>query len=63
LATFESAARISSVVLGELPRDTHHNEQTAFLLELLNGRKREGRKQKISDFGLVSCFVHLNKHG
>lgn len=49
------------IILGELPRDVYFNEQKSFLLELLNVR-RDSRKQKISDFCLMSSLIFLNKH-
>lgn len=45
--------------MGELPRDQFFKEQQAYIIELLNKR---AHKDLISDYGLVSCFVHLNKH-
>ena len=61
-ATYESCARIISLILGELDKDMFFNEQKAFMLELLQSKKREVKRQKVSDFGLASCFIHLNKH-
>ena len=60
-ATYEAAVRIVSIILGELPRETYFNEQKSFLLELL-GLRRESRKQKVSDFCLLSSLIFLNKH-
>ena len=59
--TYEAATRIVCIILGELPRDTYFNEQKSFLLEIL-GMRRESRKQKISDFCLLSSLIYLNKH-
>ena len=61
-ATYESCARIVSLILGELDKELFFNDQKAFMLELLQSKKREVKRQKLSDFGLASCFVHLNKH-
>lgn len=38
-ATYEAAARIVCIVLGELPREAFFGEQKNFMLELLNARK------------------------
>jgi len=54
-----AANRLISIILGELPREQFFNEQKAYILELLN---KKSHKDLISDYGLVSCFVHLNKH-
>lgn len=57
--TYEAVARIISMIYGELPREGFFNEQKAFLLNLLNMRSRD---KKISEFCLMTCLVHLNKH-
>ena len=38
-AAYEAAARVVSLILGDLPRETHLNEQKNFILELLQIRK------------------------
>lgn len=60
-ASYEAATRIVCILLGELPRETFFNEQKSFLLECL-GMRRDSRKQKVSDFCLLSSLIHLNKH-
>ena len=52
--------RVISILLGELPKDQFFNDQKLFLLDLLQQKKSQ--KDLISDYGLVTCFVHLNKH-
>ena len=39
-ATYESCARIISLILGELDKDMFFNDQKAFMLELLQSKKR-----------------------
>jgi hypothetical protein len=39
-ATYESTARIVSLILGELPKELFFNDQKAFMLELLQSKKR-----------------------
>ena len=64
--TVLAAAPVASAILGELPKEQFHQEQTNFMLDLLQIKRycHRGRalKQKISNYGLASCFVHFNKH-
>lgn len=38
-ATYEAAARVLSLILGELPKETHFNEQKNLVLELMQIRR------------------------
>lgn len=58
--TVLAASRVASIILGELPIEQYFNEQRLFLLDLLQNKKAQ--RQTISDYGLVTCYVHLNKH-
>lgn len=39
-ATYESAAKIIALIMGELDKELFFNEQKAFMLEMLQSRKR-----------------------